>query len=258
VIEFWHGFQGFASWPLPPSLGALLIVWLPWFILGVVLLARPDRSGRASSGWLAFGLGAWALVHAAGLGYSRPGLSVSLDPKYLTSEFSIISATVAATVYLCRQPRRLYPKILIVLLTIVSFFAAWKAGMHGIDSAHAHLKRQSIHTEIVTSYLKTGNHQLLFDLPAYKTPYWNSNELAVRLESADLIGILPFELRVDSQRLNSSNTEKPDSPGRLTLLLITMMKYSRILAGSGAILFFFALFLPRQKDREKVPPSSLQ
>jgi hypothetical protein len=258
AIEFWHGFQGFASWPLPPGPGALLIMWLPWFILGVVLLARPDRSRRASSGWLAFGLGTWTLVHAAGLGYSRPGLSTSLDPKYLTSEFAIISATVAATAYLCQRPLRPYPKILIVLLTIVSCFAAWMAGMHGIDSARAHLKRQSIHTEIVASYLRTRNHQLLFDLPAYKTPYWNSNELAVRLESADLIGVLPFELRAGSQVLNSSNAEKADSPGRLTLLVVALMKCSRVLAGLGAFLFLISLFLPRQTGRKKAAPTPLQ
>ena len=216
------------------------------------------QDGRRAVGWrLASALGRSFTSRRSGIFTPRSFGFTRSEVPYLP-EFAIISATVGATVYLCRQPRRLYAKILIVLLTIVSCFATWKAGLHGIDSARAHLKRQSIHTEIVTSYLKTGNHQLLFDLPAYKTPYWNSNELAVRLESADLVRILPFELRADSQRPNSINAEKPDSPGRLTFLVVTMMRYSRILAASGATLFLFALFLPRQQGGEKVMPSTLQ
>ncbi|RKX32911.1 MAG: hypothetical protein DRP71_11430 [Verrucomicrobia bacterium] len=252
TVEFWRAFQGFASWPLSTGYGTFLVIWTPWLLLATVLFFWKDQSRRATVGWLAFGLGCWALVHMVGLAYSRPDLSDPPAGRYLTTLFTPISTIVCAVVYLFQRKIRMLIKITTLIFVAIVSIAVGKVGLHGFEGARRHMGRQSIHADIIGQYLRTGDRQLLASLPLYTTPYWSSNELATRLESPALVNALPFELRQHAKNRFSDQSLRSDSPGVLTQIAEAIMNIGVVLAGFAVVLFFTVVFLPIQKFNEHV------
>lgn len=237
---FWKAFKGFAAWPLPGHGGTLVVLWLPWLAISMLAVLRKATGTLV---WLAAGLGAWALLAAVGLAHGRPELAWPIDSKYFTALSFGTLASVLSTAALLQSLSRVWPKVVFAtasLAAVVALLASGERGKGGAAQHHYHWTEQD---PLVHRFLATGDRALMQDVGAINAPYWNSAELAQRLESPLLQPLLPAELR---KSLNQRPGMKlDDSPGPLTVAMFTAFETTGVFILAGFAGLVIALWKTR-------------
>lgn len=244
LLGFLWTYVDVSSWPLPPFPGLALVFWLPWIILTVLVLFGRLPTARSACGWLAFGLGIWALGHVIGLSYARPELSPSTGPRYFTSMFAFLPANLAAVVLLWRSGLPAPIRWMITVSVLVGVAGVGMHGLRGFQAAQNHHDRQLIHINLITEYVQTRDPAVMHYVNPVRSPFWNSDELAVRLEAENIIAVLPFGLRHPITEPLSEPDHASAAPGPLTRIAVVWLRFGPMLAGCGGILLLAASFLP--------------
>jgi hypothetical protein len=239
AAKFWRSFVAYATWPLPPHWASVAVVWLPWLAVGIWTLAR--RAGSCLD-WLAIGIGAWALVNAIGLAYARPELTSPFDSKYNTA---VSLAGVASVLSSCALSARLRSRWWLLIAPVAAALAVAVAatdyGARGIADARFYRDLKNPHNALVRPYLATGDRSMMMEIPPERSPYWNSAELAIRLDSPLLQPVLPFPLRKALAMRPGLHLPGPLEPGPLTLGARTLMKISPLIFAIGLVLIVLGL-----------------
>jgi hypothetical protein len=220
------------SWPLPPGVGHILLVWLPWAIFAATCLLRI----RALDPMDAFilGLGFWVLANASGLAHGRPIDHFPFDNKYYTSML-----LVAVCAFLCILQLASNRRTAVVAVLSLFLFGpvAWALGSFFVrspETARNYWRQSCSYDEIIRPYLTTGDRSLLYDISPGKIPYWNGAELAAQLDSPLMQPWLPAVLRQCLTHRPNSNIRDQQFPGPVTMTCRTAMKAGPYLAIAGA------------------------
>lgn len=247
ISEFWQAFVGYASWPLAGHTAAILVVWLPWIVLTVILLRRLDMSKRTVLGWFGFALGCWILIHAIGLGYSRPELDSPHTPRYFTPLFINSAAAFCAVGFIWTSKSRWTVRIPLFCLLSLSLLSMGRAGFVGIETLRNLATQHAIYQEVIENYVSTGRRESLADLRFYHTPFWNSNELAARLDAPEMVRVLPYDLRRHARSVEPESERGIHGPGIPTQVVLRFMQNGWVFAGMS--LFLLAAVSCRGKPR---------
>lgn len=236
LAEFWSAFEGFAAWPMPSGSIGLLVQWSPWLVQ-CFLVAR--RREHTALDWFAVGVGAWALINAAGLSFGRPDLAPPTDPRHFTALFAnalALLTNAAALTATAVSTHRAWFSLAPAAAALVGIIAMAQIDVRGFHSAQAQAFWRDARDQVVLPFLWSGDRELLRDLPFDgRCPYWNSAVLAHYLESPLLQPLLPFKLRKALALRPEAPLTAPE-PGTVTLAARTLMKSGLSLAALGAVL----------------------
>jgi len=93
LLEFMSAFLAYGSWPLPPTILGIMLLWIPTILLFIRILMRRDLDSRDS---FVLVLGFWVLLQAGALAWSRAGLSNLVSSRYTeVLSLSVFANTMA-------------------------------------------------------------------------------------------------------------------------------------------------------------------
>ncbi len=252
AAEFIEALTHFASWPFAPGLAVMAIVWLPWIIHAV---AFPFRKRPAPVDWLALTLGAWAAVNAAALAYGRPYEPVPIDTRFHTVlSMGFLSGVLATCALFRHLTARKWLILPVVACSLTALVAGFHEGLRGIDGAKEQLARKQAYATLIDPYLATGDRRLMEDVDPARSPYWNTADLAARLDTPELQAVLPAHFRDELARRPGSAPRSPASPGPLVTLAELAMRFAPAVAVIGALLLLAAFGLTCLRERPASEP----
>ena len=215
--QFQRAFVGAASWPLPPHLLSVVVVWLPWVAQGGLILRRREATALE---WLSVGLGGWALVNALALGYARQYEGPPFDTRFLTSLSLGATASLLATVTLGRRLAGAWPRGLAVGAGVCVAAGLLGAGWRGFPLARASWEERAEVERRVRDFLATGERAPVLEKP----PHHAGQAVLARLEAPLLRDVWPASFRRELQRREPSPAAVPAEAGWLTTAARTAMK----------------------------------
>jgi len=254
VALFLKTFANVSAWPLMPFPGATLVIWLPWMTLAVLVLAGKRPAVRTACGWLAFGIGLWVFGHVVGFSYARPELFLSTDSRYFTSLFTVIPVSLATVALLWQGKTKQPIRYAILMLALIGLVAAGRSGVRGLEAAQNHHDRQLVHMDLISRFVQTRDPAVMNAIDPVWSPFWNSNELAVRLEDEKLLAALPYQLRsVSIESSADSDEPPPNGPGPLTRITELAIRLGPMVASCGIVILLCASFLPGPRIAKQGP-----
>jgi hypothetical protein len=215
--QFWRAFIGVCAWPLPPAAIVAALVWLPWVVHGWHFLRR----GRGTPlDWLAVGVGGWALINAAALGYARQYEGPPFDSRFFTSlSLGGWAAVLSAAAALSRAPgwRRAWWPAATMAALAAGFFSYGVAGIRGAQASRVDREDRE---QRVRTFLATGNRTAVMEKPTHA----NGEPVLDRLESPLLQQVLPAAFRRELAKRAGHEAFAAAQPGAVTTFVRTLMK----------------------------------
>ena len=239
---FWPAFVSRSAWPFPPQFGWAILLWSPWLVATYCTLFLRRVSVL---NWFAVGIGAWAMLNAIGLAHGRPLDLRPFDSKYYTAMSLVIAGSVLSSCALASSwpARRVFIGILL-MISLATISAMVPVAAQGLRASRDQYNGRIANAKLVKSFLATGNPTQLRETSYWELPYWNGAELADLLDTPSLQRLLPADIRVSATQRESSYVHGPQSPGALTVAVLSLMKL-----GSGIFVFGLALLVWRALRR---------
>jgi hypothetical protein len=222
------------AWPLAPGLLQAALVWLPLALFGGTLLLRMRTRGPLDA--VVLGLGAWALVNAAGLAHGRPLDASPFDNKYYTTmALAVVASGLGTLVLLSERRTRAAAAVAFIALSPALLSTAGLLARSPAE-ARGYWGLQASYDGYLRPYLRTGDRAILYDVAPDRLPYWNGAELAAQLDSPLMQPWLPAVLRRCLADRPGSPYRADEAPGWPLLLCRSAMKAGLLVAALGLAL----------------------
>jgi len=226
--QFQRAFMGILAWPLPPRAIWAALLWVPWFVNGVLILRRREASPLE---WLAVGLGTWGMINAVALGYARQYEGPPFDSRFFTAlSLGAMGAFCSSIALVLRAPlsgwSRYQAGHVAWVAMILGMIGVGIDGLAGAKTAGA-TRAELDHR--IRVFLSTGNSAPLLEKP----PHHTGPEVIARLESSILHTILPAPYRRALAARFGPEAGSEAEAGWLTLTVRTLMKAGPGIAALG-------------------------
>lgn len=195
---FVHALKVVLAWPFAPTWGSALLLWAPWLALVACMLVLRRRmpSPWRWSDTLVAGLGAWILLQAAAIAYSRGAGMEQLGSRY----GDLVALGLVVNVYgvwrLVALPHA--SAALRALACLVATGFTWQA-VEGLRDqsvlARPWLEQRAalyrIQIDHVRAFVDSGRTEALLDHPHLHIPFPDARRLGAMLSHPTLRDMLP-------------------------------------------------------------------
>lgn len=250
AAEFFATLANLLSWPVINSHVWWVFGWLPWLILLVRHLRRPEPDFLLTR--FALSLGGWVIMQAAATSYARN--TKALISKYADPLSFTLIANGLAVILLARQQRTTASRTILVIFTLVWILGngyALYGNLRGVVDWILPEKRAIFQIQIQKTrvFLSTGNLDFLIPRGKHQIPDRDFMVYARRITDPVINPILPR-----SVNYRYALTGIPSAP--LSRLGDTLTEHSTTILSVGVLLGTAALFAPlfpqpRRRDRPK-------
>jgi hypothetical protein len=183
------------SWPWVQLQWLGLIVYMPLFLLFVLILAR--RISISASSLLLVGLGGWVVAQALATGYARGGIGGGPASRYMDILVIGVVVNFCCLVVLARE-RVLRQKIakfsMIFFLLILGVGSIVLLKQHSVPEMQSRGEAMRGYEVNVSRYVSKRDENWFMNLPEGSLPYPSSARLKELLDVSELANILPGEI----------------------------------------------------------------